>query len=67
MSPQDINNPFEVGDWVNIRNSVYKRVRIAEYRGALGPKGARVYKIRLQKKPLEYVEVQEHQLEHFSE
>ena len=67
MWPLDVNDPFQVGDWVSIKDSTYKRVRIAEYRGALGPKGARVYKIRVQKKPLAYVEVLEEQLEHVAE
>ena len=65
MWPLDVNAPFQVGDWVSIKNSMYKRVRIAGYRGALGPKGARVYSIRLEKKPRPvYVEVMEDQLEH---
>ena len=67
MWPLDVNAPFQVGDWVSIKNSTYKRVRIAEYRGTLGGKGARVYKIRLRKKPLAYVEVREDQLEHVAE
>ena len=67
MPSLDVNAPFQVGDWVNIKNSSYKKVRIAEYRGALGPKGTRVYKIRLKKKPLDYVEVMEDQLEHVAE
>ena len=68
MWPLDVNAPFQVGDWVSIKNSMYKKVRIAEYQGPLGGKGARVYRIRLKKKPrLVYVEVQEDQLEHFVE
>ena len=67
MWPLEANAPFQVGDWVSIKNSTFKRVRIAEYVGALGPKGARVYKIRLKKKPLDYVEVMEEQLEHVAE
>ena len=63
MWPVDVNAPFQVGDWVSIKNTGYKRVRIAEYVGALGPKGARIYRIRLEKKPLDYVEVMEDQLE----
>lgn len=63
----DPNAPFQIGDWVSIRNSTYKMVRIAGYVGALGPKSARVYKIRLTKKPLSYVDVLEEQLEHVAE
>ena len=61
------NALFQVGDWVNIKHSTYKRVRIAEYRGALGPKGAFVYKIRLTKSPRSYVEVLGDQIEHVAE
>ena len=67
MWPLDVDAPFQVGDWVSIKDSGYKRVRIAEYRGPLGPKGARIYRIRLRKKPLDYVEVREDQLEHVAE
>ena len=64
----DENAPFQVGDWVSIKHSVYKKVRIAGYCGPLGSKGARVYQIRLSKKPhLTYVPVLEDQLEHFVE
>lgn len=63
----EVDAPFQVGDWVIIKNSGYKRVRIAEYRGPLGPKGDRIYRIRLRKKPLDYVEVREDQLEHVAE
>ena len=38
--------------------------RVVELRGPLGPKGAQVYRILLQRKPKPaYVEVLEHQLE----
>ena len=67
MWPLDANAPFQVGDWVSIKDSTYKRVRIAEYVGALGPKGARVYRVRLRKKPLSHVDVLEEQLEHVAE
>ena len=67
MWPLDVNAPFQVGDWVRIKNSTYERVRIAEYVGGLGPKGVRIYRIRLRKRPLAYVEVLEDQLEHVAE
>jgi hypothetical protein len=67
MWPLDVNAPFQVGDWVSIKNSTFKRVRIAEYVGALGPKGARVYRIRTRKKPLAHVDVLEEQLEHVAD
>ena len=65
MRPLEADAPFQVGDWVRIKDSMYERVRIAGYWGPLGPKGARVYRIRLEKKPrLVYVDVGEDQLEH---
>ena len=49
---------------VKILDSGYHRARIAEYRGPLGPKGARVYRVLVQKKPRRvYIEVLEDQLE----
>jgi hypothetical protein len=43
--------PLEPETVVRIRNSGYGLTRIAEYRGPLGPKGARVYRVRVGKKP----------------
>lgn len=55
---------FKVGDLVSIMNSSYKRVRIVEDRGLLGPRGTRVYRVRVQIKPRPaYMEVREDQLE----
>lgn len=49
---------------VKILNSGYHRAVVAEYRGPLGPKGARVYRVLVQKKPRHtYIEVLEEQLE----
>ena len=39
MWPLDVNAPFQVGDWVSIKDSTYKRVRIVEYRGAWNSPG----------------------------
>ena len=56
--------PLKDGTAVKILNSGYHRAWIAEYRGPLGPKGARVYRILVQKKPRPvYIEVLEDQLE----
>ena len=64
MTMQDPTEPFKVGTLVKIRNSGYGRARIAEFRGALGPNGARVYRVRVRKKPRPaYIEVLEEQLE----
>ena len=67
MWPRDVNGPFQVGDWVRIKNSAYDKVRVAESLGAIGPKGVRVYRILLRRKPRDYVAVMEDQLEHFVE
>jgi hypothetical protein len=64
MTTQNLSEPLKVGTLVKIINSGYARARIAEYRGPLGPKGARVYRVLVQKKPRRvYIEVREDQLE----
>ncbi len=64
MATQDLAEPLKAGTVVRIRNSGFHRARIAEYLGPLGPKGARVYRILVQRKPRRmYVEVLEEQLE----
>jgi hypothetical protein len=64
MATGNLMEPLEVGTIVKILNSGYSRAQIAEYRGPLGPKGARVYRVLVQKKPRPvYIEVREDQLE----
>jgi hypothetical protein len=64
MATQNLVEPLKDGTVVKILNSGYGRARIAEYRGPLGPKGARVYRVLVQKKPRRvYIEVLEDQLE----
>jgi hypothetical protein len=64
MATQDLIEPLKVGTVVRIRNSGYHRAKIAEFRGPLGPKGARVYRVLVQRKPRRvYIEVLEDQLE----
>jgi hypothetical protein len=64
MTPQHLTEPLRVGAIVKILNSGYGRAEIAEYRGPLGPKGARVYRVLVQKKPRRvYIEVREDQVE----
>ncbi len=64
MAIQDLIEPLKVGTVVRIRNSGYHRAKIAEFRGPLGPKGARVYRVLVQRKPRRvYIEVLEDQLE----
>jgi hypothetical protein len=56
--------PLKDGTAVRILHSGYGRAKIAEYRGPLGPKGARVYRVLVQNKPRRvYIEVLEDQLE----
>ena len=64
MATQKLVEPLSVGTIVKIRDSGYARARIAEYRGPLGPKGVRVYRVLVQGKPRRvYIEVREDQLE----
>ena len=63
MTIQNQVEPLKDGTVVKILNSGYRRAIIAEYRGPLGPKGARVYRVLVQKKPRPvYIEVLEDQL-----
>jgi hypothetical protein len=55
--------PLEAGTFVKIRLSGFHRAQIVEYRGPLGPKGARVYRVLVRKKPRMYIEVREDQVE----
>jgi len=59
-----MTEPLKIGTTVKIRDSGYGPARIVEYRGAIGPKGARVYRLRVRKKPKPaYIEVLEDQIE----
>lgn len=56
--------PFEVGSVVKILNTGYGKGKIVEYRGPLGPRGSRIYRVRVRSKPKPaYIEVREDQLE----
>jgi hypothetical protein len=59
------SEPLKVGDRVKILNSGYVRGgRIVEFRGPLGPGGARIYRVRVRRKPKPvYAEFREDQLE----
>ena len=64
MATQKLAEPLKDGTFVRIRYSGYHRARIAECLGPLGPKGARVYRVMVQRKPRRvYIEVLEEQLE----
>lgn len=55
--------PFKLGDRVRIRHSSL-RGRIIELRGALGPGGIEIYRVRVRRKPTpKDIEVREDQLE----
>jgi hypothetical protein len=63
MTTQNTTEPLKVGALVTIRNSRYGPARIVEYRGPLGPGGARIYRVRVRGKPNPaYVEFREDQL-----
>jgi hypothetical protein len=63
MSEKNDAEPLKVGDLVTIHNSGFKRARIVELRGALGPGGKQVYRVRVRRKPTPaYIEVLEDQL-----
>ena len=51
MTTPIATEPLKVGSIVRIRNSSYGPVRIVEFRGPPGPKGARVYRLQVRKKP----------------
>jgi hypothetical protein len=64
MTFQNLIEPLKDGTVVKILNSGYHRAKVAEYLGPLGPKGARIYRVLVQKKPRRvYIEVREDQLE----
>jgi hypothetical protein len=63
MATDNVAEPLAPGTVVRILNSGYDRAKIAEYRGPLGPKGARIYRVLVQEKPRHvYIEVREDQL-----
>jgi len=64
MMTGNLTDPLQIGTTVKIRNSGYGPARIVEYRGAIGPQGAKVYRLRVRKKPKPaYIEVLEDQIE----
>lgn len=63
MTTKKSSQLFQVGDRVKIRYSVDPWARIVEFRGALGPGGTLVYRLRIPRKPKQtYIEVREDQL-----
>lgn len=64
MTTHNSTEPLKVGTIVRIRDSGYGPAMIVEYRGPLGPKGARVYRLQVRGMPRPaYIEVLEEQLD----
>ena len=64
MSMTQRPEPIREGTYVNVLNSQLGKGRVVEYRGALGPKGERVYRIQVGSKRVHlFMEVREDQLE----
>ena len=60
----NIHDLMKVGDRVRIRHYGGQRGRIVEYRGALGPKGAHIYRVAVGRRPQRsYIELRQDQLE----
>lgn len=62
MATQSLSEPIPDGTFVEVLNSGIKRAQVVEYRGPLGPKGARIYRLLAQSRPPLYMEVREDQL-----
>lgn len=59
-----VETSFKLGDHVRIKDMAGKVGRIAELRGPLGPGGASVYRVKVQKKPrASYIELLDNQIE----
>lgn len=64
MTTPNTTERFKVGAMVKIRDSGYRKARIVEIRGPLGPNGAIVYRVQVRSRPhAAYTEVLEDQLE----
>ena len=63
MTTRNLIEPLKAGTLVKILNSGYTRAKIAEYLGPLGPKGAHIYRVLVQRASARYIEVREDQLE----
>jgi hypothetical protein len=63
MPYQELAEELKIGTAVRITLSGFFRARIVDSLGRLGPKGARVYRVLVSKRPKMYTEVLEEQLE----
>jgi hypothetical protein len=60
MAAKKSGEPLKLGDLVKIRYSGFKRGRVVELRGPLGPGGKQVYRIIVRRKPSPmYIELPE--------
>jgi hypothetical protein len=55
MPEEKAAEPLKPGDWVKIRHSAFKRARIVELLGPLGPSGVQIFRVRVSRKPLKPV------------
>ncbi len=64
QEPGEVAAALKIGDRVKIRNYAGKVGRIVELRGALGPGGAPIFRVLVQRKPTaSYIELRGDQLE----
>ncbi len=64
MATPNTTQPLKVGTLVRVRNSGYRKARIVDFLGPLGPGGTRIYRVRVRRKPHPaYAEFREDQLE----
>jgi hypothetical protein len=62
--PIDVGELLKIGTRVKIRNLSGQIGKIVEFRGALGPKGARIYRVLIRRKPKrDYIELRDDQVE----
>jgi hypothetical protein len=52
MAKKKVAEPLKLGDWVKVRYTGFKRARVVELLGPLGPGGAQIYRVRISRKPL---------------
>lgn len=64
LRPIHVKGPLEIGARVKIRNLGGQIGKIVEFRGALGPKGASIYRVLIRRKPRkDYIELRDDQME----
>ena len=62
--PIHVDDLLKIGARVKIRNLGGQIGKIVEFRGTLGPKGERIYRILIRRKPRrDYIELREDQME----